>query len=581
MVIASKNKMKEFEVGNMSLALGKYAKKIWEKFEVLEKTDLASRIWRKDATVWIPDRTKADSTPELIDRLGWLETPENMLQEVSTMEELAKEIKEEGFKHVVLLGMGGSSLAPEVFMSSFGPAEGYPALIVLDSTHPKAIKNVLDKINIRRTIFLVSSKSGGTLETDSLFRFFFNAVESETTDVGSRFIAITDPGTSLEKLSKEKKFRGVFASPKDVGGRFSALTYFGLLPAALIGVNIEAVLKKAIIAAEESQRPAPITGNPAIVLGTVLGELAMEGRNKLTLFTSKEIGSFGAWVEQLIAESTGKNNRGIVPIVGEDIEDPSYYGEDRLFIYVHLKGSDDDIDSDLDSLESSGEPVVRIDIEDKEELGGLFFNWEMATAVAGALMGINPFDQPDVEATKIKTKELMKAFEDNGVLPSLKPLLSEKSIDLYSPLKLNGSFLEEALRNFLSLASQGDYLSIMAYLPREPQIEQLLEKMRGSLFKRLKRPTTLGYGPRFLHSTGQLHKGDANKGIFIQITGDAATDLAVPGKGYSFSTLIAAQAEGDYRALCERNRRIIRLHLKGNLAESLAELFKNYFSAAL
>jgi transaldolase/glucose-6-phosphate isomerase len=561
------------EVGKQRLNLGHYAHVVEARQNSWTGANVTRRIWRKDATVWVPDPDKAARTPDLTNRLGWLTIPESMHNYLDTLTDFAEEIKREGFTHVVLLGMGGSSLAPEVFLKTFGNAPGYPPMTVLDSTHPDSVQRIADSIDLAKTLFLVSSKSGGTTETLSFFKFFHNAAGIVKGDPGKNFVVITDPGSPLETLAAEKKLRRVFSSPPDVGGRYSALTYFGLIPAALIGMNLHKLLDGAITMLHATHYCVPVAENPGLALGAAMGELALAGRDKITFFTSPRIATFGVWVEQLIAESTGKNGRGILPVPDEKLGAPDHYGDDRFFVSLRVDGDENEIvDKGLDALELAGHPVVRITLDEREYLGGEFFRWEMATAAAGAVLGINPFDQPNVEATKIKTRELLKVFQETGSLPADTPLLVEDTIEVFGGTGRGGGSMREVFADFLKLTRPGDYISLMAYVPRTGDTDTALDSIRLALRDRLKVATTKGYGPRFLHSTGQLHKGDGNKGLFIQITHAPEDDIGIPGEPYSFGTLVAAQALGDYQALAERGRRLIRFHIKGDVAVGLKQI---------
>jgi transaldolase/glucose-6-phosphate isomerase len=548
------------QVSPMTMALADYQDTVEVRLKAWHAANLTARIWDRDGTVWVPDPEKAAQTKELTNRLGWLEIGPEMLAETDNLAAFATEVKKAGFKEIVLLGMGGSSLAPEVFMTTFGAVvDGLP-LTVLDSTNPDQILAVKEKLaDPAKTLFLVSSKSGGTLETLSLFKYFYYLVSEAKKNPGENFVAITDPGSGLEKLAQEKKFRKVFSSPPEVGGRYSALTYFGLVPAALIGVDLPRLLRRANSMADACRNHAP--HNPGLQLGAALGELALAGRDKVTFFTSPKIAAFGMWVEQLIAESTGKHGTGILPVVGEAIAEPAFYNNDRVFVYLRLAGDDNvELDGRVDMLEGAGHPIITIQMDELEDLGQEFFRWEMATAAAGAALKINPFDQPNVESAKIKARELMAEFEQSGYLPTDTPTLDYDDIDAYGPAM--GETVTEALKAFSTNYQPGDYVAIMAYLPRDPEIDAALDELRLRIRNGLRAATTVGYGPRFLHSTGQLHKGDGNKGLFIQLTHTPATDVEIPGEKYTFATLVAAQAQGDYNALKENKRRLIRFHIE-------------------
>ncbi len=568
----TKDKMKQIWAGNQHMVLGSYGKNVRERLKVLEKTDFTTRIWRKDPTVWVPDRSLAEKTKELTDRLGWLDTPKEMIKVADDLMNFAKTIKDHGYINVILLGMGGSSLAPEVFMKSFGNKRGYPALHVMDSTHPDAISELEERIDLKTTLFIVSSKSGTTIETVSLYKYFFEKNLRLSENPGSNFIAITDPGSWLEKEAKEKGFRKIFSSPADVGGRFSALTYFGLVPAALIGLDIRRLLENAVKMSQASKDVYTLEENASVSLGAALAELYKEGRNKITFVASEPISSFLYWIEQLIAESSGKKGKGVLPVIDEGIFSPDSYGEDRVFFCIKLKEHEkDDVKSALDILITKGYPVFEIEIGDLYELGAEFFRWEMATAVLGSLLSINPFDQPNVELSKKKAKELMSEFEAKGSIQEDEPVYSDEDFNVYFDNKA-GQNVSEIIKSFFDRAKGSDYIALMGYLPKNPNYINYLQKIRILLLKKYRTATTLGFGPRFLHSTGQLHKGDNNQGLFLQITAEPSKDFEVPRAGYSFKTLISVQARGDYKALKERERRVLRIHIKKDIQENLKKL---------
>jgi transaldolase / glucose-6-phosphate isomerase len=553
--------------------LGGYAQTVEARLHGWERADVVRRIWQKDPTVWLSGAVATYHVADLTDRLGWLTIVQPMRADVGSMEDFAAAIREEGFTQVVLLGMGGSSMAPEVFMAIFGAAPGYPPLTVLDSTHPAAAQRVLAGIDVATTLFVVSSKSGGTIETLSFFKFFYDALGRVKKQPGENFIVITDPGSKLETLAMDKNFRLVFSSPPEVGGRYSALTYFGLVPAALIGVSLPKLMEHALAMAEACSCDIPATQNPAVILGAVMGELTLAGRDKMTLLTSPSLVPFGVWVEQLIAESTGKHGTGIVPVVGEALAPPDQYGKDRWFVLLRLDGdANQALDAGVEKLEAAGFPVVHIGLQGKEALGQEFFRWEMATAAAGAVLAINPFDQPNVEAAKVKARELMAAYQKTGSLPGDTPVLEEEGLEVYGRLRGKAGTLRDSLADFLNQAQSGDYLALMAYIPASAASDASLNQIRLTLRDRLKIATTVGYGPRFLHSTGQLHKGDANKGLFLQITHSPEVDVPIPGESYTFGILIAAQALGDCQALLESGRRVLRIHLRGDVLTGLQQL---------
>jgi len=573
--IAEKRDQLRNEWDGFSANLGSYQTAIEVGLEELEKESLVARIWKHDHTVW------KEEPEEITNRLGWLNIPEVMKAEQPRFQELVDSIHadERAYQSILLLGMGGSSLAPEVFKKTFGGAQGSLILNVLDSTDPEAILAQEHALDLRRTIFIVSTKSGGTVETLSLFKYFYNRVVelAGAGNAGDQFIAITDEGSQLDKIADRYHFRAKFLNDPNIGGRYSALSYFGLVPASLIGVDLRLLLDRAL--AMESNNEG---GNGKIFgarLGVILGELASQGRDKLTLVISPEVASFGEWVEQLIAESTGKEGKGIFPVVGEPVM-PEVYGNDRLFVYIRLDG-DNTFDAGIASLEQAGHPVVRIQLRDIYDLGGQFFLWEMATAVAGSLLGINPFNQPNVESAKDLARQMVAAYQESGQLPKVEPLLGTSGITVYGELPVSENSVVtagDALRVFLSQANSGDYIAIQAYLQPEAEVDRALLELRIKLRARTRLATSVGYGPRFLHSTGQLHKGDRGNGLFIQITAKSPEDVPIPTEAgspestISFGILEAAQAMGDRQALIDNQRRVIRFHFDGDVAGELEKL---------
>ena len=494
----------------------------------LDEARVPQRIWAKDPSVWKDD----PDTPEIRDRLGWLTVADTMAARVETLEAFADDVRTR-FSRVVLCGMGGSSLAPEVLRRTFGVFRGFPSLVVLDSTDPRAVAAAVPAGDVERTLFLVSSKSGTTLEVDSFFRYFWQLTGGR----GSQFVAITDRDTALADLAAERGFHRSFLNPSDIGGRYSALSYFGLVPAALIGVDVGRLLQGARSMAGACAAAVPARDNPAVGLGAMLGEAALAGRDKATFVLSPSIASFGLWAEQLIAESKGKEGKGILPVAEEPLGPPEVYGHDRLFISLTLAGDEDrETASRLRALSGAGHPVVHLTLEDRYDLGAEFFRWEFATAVAGAILGVNPFDQPNVAESKAGTAAVL----EHSTAPSA---------------AASGAQLKE----FLAAIKPGDYLAVMAYLPPTPDSDRRLAAIRTRLRDRLKVAITLGYGPRLLHSTGQLHKGGPAVGHFLQITEEASEDIAIPGQAFTFGAMEAAQAEGDLLALRKRGRPALRL----------------------
>ena len=520
----------------MSVHLGAYAELVSNTLRRLDAERVVERIWDRDHTVWKPD-------PDgIVDRLGWLDLPSTMRDEASAIEAFADEVTLAGFRHVVLFGMGGSSLAAEVLRQTCAPNDHSLQLIVLDSTIPEAVLETADAIDPGRTLFIVSSKSGTTIEPNVLYRYFRDLAEREvgTEHAGDNFVAITDSDTPLERMARDEGFRRVFTPPPDVGGRYSALSHFGLLPAALAGADIEGLLDRGKSMAEQCLSDTPVEGNPGALLGAVMGDLAREGRDKLTLVTSPSVTAFGMWVDQLIAESTGKDGRGIIPVVNEPLMPPDCYGDDRVFVFLRMDGDrNDSLDGAVVGLRAEGHPVIVIHLRDTHDLGGEFFRWEFATAVAASILGVQPFDQPNVQASKEQTVAVLREIETSGVPPDTGP---------------TGS-----LDDLLLKAQPGDYLAIMAYVRPTPRADRALTDLRRAILERHKIATTLGYGPRLLHSTGQLYKHGPNTGLFLQITSDHHEDVAIPGKGYSFGELAKAQAVGDFRTLQRLGRRVVRV----------------------
>ena len=505
----------------------------------LQKQAVVARIWQKDHTVWKPD------PGEITNRLGWLTVTELMREQVPALTSFAGEIRDSGFRSVVLLGMGGASLGTEVLRRTFGRAAGYPELMVLDSTAPAWVQAVTEAIDPAHTLFIVSSKSGGTTETLSFYKYFRELVEPATGKerAGQNFITITDPGSSLAGLAAEAGFRRVFLNPSDVGGRYSVLSYFGLVPAALMGIDLTRLLERAdaMRAACASGVPAP--ENPGAGLGAAMSAFTRQGRDKLTLVTSPSLESFGLWVEQLIAESLGKEGKGIIPVMGEPLADPADYGDDRLFVYLRLESDDNSaLDAAVERIKSSGQPVVTLELRERYDLGAEFFRWEFATAVAGAVLGVHPFDQPNVQAAKDATGRVLREYHASGHLPQV---------------AVTGS-----LKDLLADAGPGDYLATMAYVYQTPETDRVLADLSRKVMARYHIATTSGYGPRLLHSTGQLHKGGPNTGLFFQVTAGHRKDMPVPGEADTFGVLADAQALGDLQTLQSLGRRVARVHLE-------------------
>jgi transaldolase/glucose-6-phosphate isomerase len=517
------------------------------------------RLWESDATLFSPNPEHEKSVKS---RLGWLRSPAAMRAKVAELTAFADEVVGEGYTDAVLLGMGGSSLCPEVLALTWPAQPRALRLHVLDNTDPAAVARVDQQIAGKKTLYLVASKSGGTIEIQSFERHFWKkALDAHGGDVaraGRSFVAITDPATKLGQMAEEKKYRRAFINPADIGGRYSALSYFGLVPAALLRAPLDAMLADAETFAQATGAVVPPEESPGLRLGAILGAACKAGRDKLTLIASPEVASLGSWVEQLVAESTGKEGKGIVPIDLEPLGSPEVYGNDRLFVYVRLGAGDPRQEAGVEALQKAGQPVVRIDLPGREALGREFFRWEVATAIAGATLGVNPFDEPNVTEAKVATGGLLEAFAKDGRLPAPEATVGVDDLD--------------RIAAHLSSAGAGDYVALCAYFLRTDGRDAALTRLRVLCRDRARNATTLGYGPRFLHSTGQLHKGGANNGVFLQLTADAPQDLAIPGEGYSFATLRNAQALGDLQVLLRRKRRALRVHLGSDVEGGLGRL---------
>lgn len=549
-------------------SLGAYEDLIQHTVRDLAAHRVAERLWARDPSLWkeVPEHQR-----EIEQRLGWLTVAGDMRGQVSDLEAFAREAGLAGIEHVVLCGMGGSSLGAEVLRRTFGSSVGYPRLWVLDSTDPATVDTVARQAEPAQSLYLISSKSGGTTEVDSLFRHFFERARAELGErAGAQFVAITDPGTSLEQLAAERGFRRTFLNPPDIGGRYSVLSLFGLVPAALIGLDLARLLEPAERMARACAADKAAEANPGLWLGAALGGFALAGRDKLTLLASPRLASFGLWVEQLIAESTGKEGKGIVPVADEPLAAARAYGDDRVFVYLRL-ATDDNIELDrlVAELEVAGQPLVALDLEDEYDLGGEFFRWEFATAVAGAVLRIDPFDQPNVQESKDNTGRLLTAYRETGSLPAEAPDLIDGELSLRGT---TAPSVREALAALLDQARPGDYVALLAYLERAEPTDRALAALRERLRDRTGLAATLGYGPRFLHSTGQLHKGGPDTGVFIQLTADGRESVPIPGQPYDFGALKAAQALGDWQALRGRDRRALWIHLGGDVSGGLQRL---------
>jgi transaldolase/glucose-6-phosphate isomerase len=536
------------------------------------KNDKVKRLWQGDASVW----TGADES----NWLGWLGITEEQIAHIDALKNIAADVKKAKFKHALLLGMGGSSLCPEVLRMTFGKIKGFPELHVLDSTDPAQIKAIEKKVDLKSTICIVSSKSGSTLEPNIYKQYFFERVKAKVgeKEAGNRFIAVTDPGSKMQQVAETDKFRKIFAGVPSIGGRYSALSNFGMVPGAVMGIDLPKFLKNTEEMVKACDASAAADVNPGVLLGTILGVAATQGRDKVTIIASPGISDLGAWLEQLLAESTGKIGKGIVPIDRERLGKPAVYGNDRVFAYLRLQTKPNNVqDAAVAALEKAGHPVVRISLPNIYNLGQEFFRWEIATAVAGAVIGINAFNQPDVEASKIETKKLTSEYEAAGKLPPETPFFEGSGIKLYADERntaalKGGSTLADVLKAHLGRIGAGDYFGVLGYVTMNAVNDTALQKIRHAVRDKKKVATVLGFGPRFLHSTGQAYKGGPNSGVFLQITCDDAVDLPVPGQKYTFGVVKAAQARGDFAVLAERGRRALRVHLGKNVPKDLAKL---------
>jgi transaldolase/glucose-6-phosphate isomerase len=541
---------------HLDLQLGFHGHTVEARLQTWDADGFLRRLWEKDPTLW-----SRDPVPEISDRLGWLDLPEQMEGQIGLLKSFTEEVRLDGLERVILLGMGGSSLTPEVFARTFSPEPGFPTLSVLDTTHPRAVRDVEASIETDKTLFLVSSKSGTTLETLSLFRYFWKVVGRYSKFPGRHFAAITDPGTPLESLARERDFRACFSANPEVGGRYSALSPFGLVPATLLGIDPTDLIESASHQARESSPAIPAPRSLPLALGAALGELALAGRDKATFLASPGLDALPVWIEQLVAESTGKDNKGIVPVADEPPLEPGAYRNDRFFIHIGLESElGADTARSIESLRAAGHPVARLVLKDRTQLGGAFFLLETAVAAAGAVLGIHPFNQPDVQLAKEMAQRAMAEVGGAG-----------GSCEEVAPASPDHA-LDAATRDWVGSVLVGDYIALQAYLVPEPAVWEALQDFRRTLGARFRCATTSGYGPRFLHSTGQLHKGGPDSGLFLQIIDEPGMDLAVPESGFTFGALIRAQALGDLMALKKRGRRVHRVNLGANPVEGLRRL---------
>jgi transaldolase/glucose-6-phosphate isomerase len=550
-----------------TIATPGYEPQVSAAFKDLDTAGFPARLWRKDASLW---STQPAQQEEIRNALGWLTVAETMSERVEDLAAFAGEVRDAGFRDVVLLGMGGSSQSAELFATTFSSAPGYPKLQVLDTTVPETIRALDRNIDITRTLFVVASKTAETIETEAHFTTFFERVKAKSSNpAGSHFVAITDAGTKLAAVAKEHRFRRVFLNPSDIVGCYAVMSYFGLVPAALIGMDVATLVDRAIRITHSSAGLVRVEENPGVSLGAALGALAKAGRDKVTFIISPPLSSFGLWVEQLIAESTGKDGIGIVPVCDEPMVDAKFYGHDRAFVYLRLSGGADAAqDAAFEAIKKAGFPTVLITLSDKIDLGEEFMRWEIASATAAAVIGVEPFKQPEVQGSKDNTRRLLAEFARGKKLPTQPPMAEKGNLALFS-----GGLAGDALKGrheframlaaFMNLARPDDYFAAMAYVSPNPTVDKEIAAIRKAVIERYGVATTFGYGPRCLHSTGQLHKGGPNTGLFLQITQDHRDTIAIPNAPYDFVKLNEAQYLGDFQSLEAHGRRVIRVHLAG------------------
>ena len=559
-------------MNKMSLQVGPISDAVTGAIRDAQEQQVVKRIWRKDAALWKDD---AKAQENIRSSLGWLTVADEMLGAADELTEYGDIIRQRGFKHVMVCGMGGSSLCPEVLRRSFGQQPGFPELLVLDSTDPDFIEGFAQVIDVDKTLFIVASKSGGTIEPNAFYKFWYDYLSQLNMTPGQSFIAITDPGSPLLPIASQLSFQRVFLNQADIGGRFSALSYFGMVPAALAGLDIKKLLSRAKNAEQSCSPVLPAEANPGLQLGTVMSEAAAAGRDKLTLVIDDQISSLGLWIEQLVAESTGKEGKGILPVAGEALGDPSVYSSDRLFVSISLSDANQETNRKLDALSAAGHPVVRRSLADVYDLASEFFIWEFATAVAGWRLAINPFDQPDVQLAKQATSDVLLVFKQQKQLPKLKEVAKDDLLTLFvDDDALTNNSVQTLLASHLAQVKPGNYIAVLAYVEETPETQELLKQIQNKLRDKTHCAVTTGYGPRYLHSTGQLHKGGPNTGVFIEITGNDKADLSIPGEDYGFRVLKQAQALGDFRALAGKDRRVLGIDIGDNGYKALARLME-------
>ena len=558
-------------MNEVAFSPGPLADRVNKALAAARDENVLERIWSKDASLWKSDE---ESARIIRNSLGWLTVADEMIGVADELNEFADSVRSRGFRHVMVCGMGGSSLCPEVMARTFGKQDGHPELLVLDSTDPDVVAAFASRIDIERCLFVIASKSGSTTEPNVFYKYWYDEVSKLRDNPGENFIAITDPGSPLVETATELKFHRTFLNQPDIGGRYSALSYFGMVPAALMGLDIRKLLDVARISKFVKE-------GPSVELGVIFGECANAGRNKLTLVIDPSVEALGLWIEQLVAESTGKEGKGILPVNGELLGSPEVYGDDRLFVSISVGPIPWDRKARLLDLFGAGHPIIFHEMNEVYDLGAEFLLWEFATAVAGWRLGINPFDQPNVQEAKDATKELLATFERRGHLDPRSEIAADEVIMIYGEEVAEAKSIVDVLRAQLATIEPGDYIAFLNYIEETPEIDRQFQDLRTQLRDATKCAVTIGYGPRFLHSTGQLHKGGANTGVFFQIIANDQRDFAVPGEPYTFSILKQAQALGDFRALVKRKRRVIGIDLGNDTRSGLEHLHKLIVGAAL
>lgn len=555
----------------LAASLGKYEGAVSGTFAEATRTNVIERIWNKDGTLWKQEHSHQKI---IVNSLGWLTVASQMLKVANELKRFAENVRASGnFDHVMVCGMGGSSLCPEVLRQTFGPQEGFPELLVLDSTDADVINKFRQQLDTVRSIFIIASKSGSTTEPIAFHRYWYNEVAQKSAEPGQSFITITDPGSQMAETAAAEGFRHIFLNQADIGGRYSALSYFGMVPAALMGLDFEKLLRGAETMAAACGPHVEVNQNPGAVLGAVMSECALAGRDKLTIVTDQKLSALGLWIEQLLAESTGKEGKGIIPVVGEPLGPVSAYAQDRLFVSISVGALDRETKSNLDALSAAGHPVVYRSLADVYDLGAEFFLWEMATAFGGWRLAINPFDQPNVQESKDATRALLEEFTREGKLAQPAPVANDGVLTVYGvPDDSTESSVADIVAGHIALIEPNDYVALLVYVEETPEIDAAIQAIRTTLRAATGCATTTGYGPRFLHSTGQLHKGGPDSGVFIQITAPDHADLKVPDAPYTFSILRDAQAQGDFQSLLSHGRRAIRVDLGADLLVGLGRL---------